>query len=64
MCFSIMLDVSHILHFGSPIEIPKQYQTPYSTLGKMMSSVYTILILILLTRPATTRLFKGSVEPM
>lgn len=64
MCFSIMLDVSHILHFGGPVEIPKQYQLPYSALGKIMSSVYTILILILLTRPITVRLFKGIERPI
>ena len=58
MCFSVMLDVSHILHFGSPIDIPKQYRIPYSAPGKIMSAIYTILILILLTRTTTTHLFK------
>ncbi len=58
MCFSIMLDVSHILHFGSPIDIPKQYQAPYNTLGRVMSAIYTVLILILLTRSTTVNIFQ------
>lgn len=59
VCFSITLDASRILYLGSPIEIPEQYRIPYSALGKVMSAIYTVLILVLLTRSATIKLFQG-----